>query len=386
MPNSSSSSSTRERKPKGKKNKSKKTKKQKTDPKHAKKDQRRSERAAAWEFDRSAVRLLAQLLQTDVGIADELESVFSSIDTGETVHLDGLENKQVRKKLRHLLKALKLKQADGQGFCTPDRKVSFAAVFERCLREARGSQRAAEGPAGASPGREASPAAAEQAAEAAGEAREAGEAGEAVGAAPARAERRPRAVGPQLPMPGVGPSAGVASSDEDEGPDAERGPRTEGNERSGIDLDDLESHTRREAWMTTPHESIAAAFGETGPKSARFEVKRSRQEEEAFERMVKSRGPSLLEQHATGSFAASDAKAKSIQEQQRASQDVWGVPEKGGHADGARAAGPRRPFDPEQDLNMPKAVTPTDFSKLVENSVSDLAGRFSRSAVSTSFL
>merc|ERR1712217_131017 len=71
------------------------------------------------------------------------------------------------------------------------------------------------------------------------------------------------------------------------------------------------------------------------------------------------------------------------------SEHLWGASaeaqEKGAPIKGASAA-PRRSFDPEQDLVVRKPITGADFSKLVENSSAGLAGRFSRSAVATSFL
>eukprot|EP00411_Alexandrium_monilatum_P049505 CAMPEP_0175447768 /NCGR_PEP_ID=MMETSP0095-20121207/60980_1 /TAXON_ID=311494 /ORGANISM="Alexandrium monilatum, Strain CCMP3105" /LENGTH=142 /DNA_ID=CAMNT_0016748131 /DNA_START=81 /DNA_END=506 /DNA_ORIENTATION=+ len=135
---SSSASSRKQSKKKREKSKSKKNKQQKKELKKDKKERQRAERADAWDCDRTdAVRLLRQLLQIDPRAADDLKGVFCAIDNGEIVTVNGLEDKHVKKKLRHLLQALRLTPTEDQGFRTADRKVSFTALFQACLRKAR---------------------------------------------------------------------------------------------------------------------------------------------------------------------------------------------------------------------------------------------------------
>mmetsp|Transcript_9219 Transcript_9219/g.25776 ORF Transcript_9219/g.25776 Transcript_9219/m.25776 type:complete len:379 (-) Transcript_9219:31-1167(-) len=372
---SSDSSTRRGKKSKGAKVKGKGAKKSK-DKKKSKKEKRKAEKAEAWDYDRAdTVRLLGQLLEINAGVADELKAVFGAVDEGETVHIDGLEDKRVKKKLRHLLQGLRLTPAEGQGFRTPDRGMSFTALFRSCLREAR-ARAAPE--AGAAPTAVGAPTAALPAAVVDVDLEPEDRPAAGGGAAP-------RVRGPQLPTPGVALATADASSDEGEG----GGPRPEGEERRGVDLDSVPAHTRREAWMTQPHESIAAAFqGDASSRPAkaeRFEVKRTREEQEQFEGMMKARGPSLLQQTMEGDFQGCREAAEHTQKQAKGAQDVWGVSVR---EQGRPAAGGSRErfFDPEQDLQVRRPMSREGFSKLVENSVSGLADRFGRGNVATSFL
>lgn len=380
-------------KEKGKKSKKDKKKAKKSEKK-AKKAEKKAVRAEAWDCDRpEAVRLIKQLLQLDPGTADELRAVFEMIDAGDTVRIDGLESKHVKKKLRHLMQALKLAPVDGQGFKTASKKVSFLSLFTNCLKAAK------KGAAGAAPvpvpepspaaaAVEPEPAAAEASPGADAPAEMAVDGEPAAAAAPAR----PRVVGPQLPMPGVGPAVGGSSSDEEEAEDG-AGPRVEGAERQGVDLDDIPMQSRREAWMTTPHESIAAAFGEGGGRKAdKYEVKRTKEEQEAFEKMFKDRGPSLLQEKMEQKFADHEEEMDKVRQRKVGAPDIWGVSAKeqernaGAPAAPSRGLALKRPFDPETDLRVTKPITGADFASLVDSSISGLAGRFSRGQVATSFL
>lgn len=427
---SSSSSSSREsaarqgkkgndKKNKDKKDKNKKDKKSKKGrKKDDKKEKKRIERAESWDCDRiEAKRLLKQLLELDADIADDLEGVFSAIDSGETVRIDGLENKTARKKLRHLLQAFKLMPDDKQGFRTANSKVSFVALFQRCLRETRGKMglavdatgnigsAAPRDKAGAAsvPGLAVSVAGNGIAASAGTTTRGAGEevlleGGQEDGKEePAEIQEpaKPRKVGPQLPGASVGPVVG-GDGDSDEGekePDEEQGPRLVGAERRGVDLDDLPEESAREAWMSMPHEALAGAFADGVRKAERFEIRRSPEEQAAFEKMVKERGPSLLKRKMEGAFEGHE------QEQERArkrrpvaeTSDLWGASkeeqERGLPGKGTAATmAPHRAFDPEKDLTVRKPMSGDDFAKLVENSSAGLAGRFGRGNFATSFL
>ncbi|CAE7345329.1 YPTC1 [Symbiodinium natans] len=136
---SDSDSAKKNKKPK----KDKKDKKAKKEKKATKKDdgkeKKRAERALEWNCERGdAVRQIGSLLQLDDSVEEELETVFENIDDGETVRLDGLQNKQARKKLRHLLQAFRLTQEDnGNAYRSAEIKVSFKSIYHECLARAK---------------------------------------------------------------------------------------------------------------------------------------------------------------------------------------------------------------------------------------------------------
>lgn len=389
---SSSSSDT------GAKKKDKKVKKQKKGAKEESKQKKRAERAEAWDCDRAeAVRLIRQLLEVDKSVASELEGVFDQIDDGITVDLNGLENKTIRKKLRHLMQSLGLVCIDGQGFRSADPKVMFRVVFDACLHNA--GFRASQGPPakkviGVSDPiatRYCPPAEAalnEPIATVTSDFLEPPPVVEPLEGGPAKK----RFKGPMLPGASVGPAA-VGPSDSDGSGDEAAGPLLEGEERQGIDLRDLPSGSQREQWMTTPHAEVAAAFGDApAPKGDAFQVKRSAAETADFEKQFK-RGPSLLEQTREGQVdGSSREEAERLNGRQQASREMWGTTEKdqkSGKAPGRsdeKVGALHRPFDPEQDMRSVRPMTGDQFQSLVENSQSALSGRFSRSQVATSFL
>lgn len=385
---SSSSEKAKRRKEKAKasKKEKKKAKKEKKSKKDGAKEAKRAKRTEAWECDRKeAARLIQGLLQIE-DCLDDLKGVFSALDAGEVVKLDGVHNKQVRKKLRHLLQALRLTTAEGsQSFKSADKHVCFAALFQQCLEEAQAPAKASA--------QKSTPADIVES--------HSDDDGDAVvlddtPATPAEAPRQ-RKVGPQLPMPGVaavGPS-GLDSGSEDE---ADRGPKAEGSERQGVDLDSIPQARKREDWMTKPSESMAGFFGEaTSSKTDRFEAKRSKEEHEAFQKMYKDRGPSLLEQQKTGAFESNREDIERARKQKLGTPSVWGMSEKeqaqealsAKRASGTQAPAqkvPRRAFDPERDMEVRKNISADDFAKLVQNSVAGLSGRFSGGDVAKSFL
>mmetsp|Transcript_14457 Transcript_14457/g.27102 ORF Transcript_14457/g.27102 Transcript_14457/m.27102 type:complete len:143 (-) Transcript_14457:27-455(-) len=118
-----------------------------------------------------------------------------------------------------------------------------------------------------------------------------------------------------------------------------------------------------------------------------FAVKRSKQEEEAFEKAFKERGPSLLSQQQDGAFAEAKDVQDSLRKRKVGTSDIWGMSEK--DQEKQAKSGPaamRKAFDPEKDLATKKPISTDEFSKLVENSHCGLSGRFSRGGVSSSFL
>lgn len=361
----------KKRKKKAKKeNKGKKDKKEKTKEKeHGKKEAR----LAAWQCDRgNAVRLIKQLLDTDVGVASELTDLFDALDSGELVKLDGLENKLVKKKLRHLLQALRLTPSGTGGFRSADKHVSFRALFDSLLVQAKPKTmqvidtRKVSGTlttedvdsADDDPSHPAAPAVPELA--------------------------KQRVMGPMLPRPGVGPSAGEVSDCSDDEDDLEKGPKMEGQEREGVDLSDLPAESLREEWMSMPHEALAGIFNPStkNPRDRpeHFEIKRTAEEEKAFEEMVQRRGPSLLTSCREGKFADSQRVEKRQRE-----EDLWGVSAKKQQTAPSDLV-TRRFFNREEDLKVRKQVSAKDFSKYVEDAGSGLSGRFSRGLVATSFL
>jgi len=404
---SSSSSSSESTAKKGKKDKkNKKGKKEKKDKKKdkkaekkAKKADKKEKKAESWQCDRrEAVRLIASLLSVDAGIEDELGPVFELLDEGDVVRIDGLENKMAKKKLRHLMKAFKLSEVEG-GFKTSSKNVSFTALFQGCLKEAK---KVAKVPTPEFAAQINAAAAATEAAVAKyckapstdagaeGKQADSGDAAEpAAVAAPALAG--PRKVGPQLPGASVGPAGGEDSSNEEDD-DGDAGPRIAGEERQGVDLRDLPQQSNREEWMSTPHAAISGAFmdGLGGPrKRDKYEVQRSKEEQEAFEKAFKERGPSLLQAKMDGKFAGHEEDMERARKKKNTIPDLWGTSAKeqaNGVAGAAVAAGSRKSFDPEKDMQSSKPMSGTDFSKLVENSVVGLNGRFSRGGIAASFL
>jgi len=387
-----------------KKKKKKKLKKEK-DKKAGKKEEKRAERAETWACNRAdAVRLLGQLQKLGVDVPAELGAIFGAIDSGETVQVDGIEDKQARKKLRHLFQALRLEPVQNQGFRTGSLKVSFAALFQTCWREAMRCSRAG-GPHQAfvddDNGDELASGRKDPIDEAAGQRRqspgpEAGNDGSSdIAAASADTSGASRRKGPQLPVPGVGGNSVVSLEDEEEDVEG-KGPQLEGSERRGVDIDSMPSSRPRESWMTEMHGSLAGMFGEGGQRGGSgrdsFDVKRSKQETEAFERMVKARGPSLLEQmRESKSVSEAHEAAKKMMKEHNSSQDLWGVSvrtqedEAKLQAQGAKVAPTRRAFDPEKDMAR-RPITGNDFGRLVEDSGANLTGRFMRGGISASFL
>lgn len=380
-----------------KKKKQKKAKKEK-DKKAGKKDQKRAERSEKWTCNRAdAVRLLCQLQKLGVDVPAELVAVFDAVDNGETVQVEDIGDKQVRKKLRHLFQALRLELVPNEGFRTGSMKVSFVALFQTCLREAircskAGGPHQAFADGGNLHGRD----------ELASGQRDgideivAGHRSQSP--CPAAGEdvpsRGPRRKGPQLPVPGVGGNSVVTLEDEEEDVEG-KGPQLEGSERRGVDLDSMPTSRPREDWMTQAPDSMSGFFGggqRGGSGRDSFDVKRSQQETEAFERMVKARGPSLLDQMRENKIASdAHAAAKKMMKEHNSSQDLWGVSvrtqedEAKLEAQGTKVAPSRKAFDPEKDMAR-RPMTGNDFGRLVEDSGSNLIGRFSRGGISSSFL
>ncbi|CAJ1357574.1 unnamed protein product [Effrenium voratum] len=114
------------------------------------------------------------------------------------------------------------------------------------------------------------------------------------------------------------------------------------------------------------------------------------EEQEAFEKAFKQRGPSLLSQQQEGNFSDAKEAQDSARKVKIGTSAIWGMSEKEQERQavkgGASLAANRKAFDPEKDLVVTKPMTSDEFSKLVENSQTGLSGRFSRGGVSSSFL
>lgn len=362
-------------------------------------------KAEDWWCERGeGAKYLRQLLELEKDpepLIQELVHLFDRIDSGETVSLDGLEHRQARKKLRHLMQCLRVTPVEQVSFKTPDKAISFKWLFNWCLEKARKDLAEAQ----AAAAEKEAAAAAEKAAAAETEEADAEMAPEPVdeeaadlAAAKAAMEEnpevlllppKPRIKGPQLPLPGVGLVTGDDSEEEEE-VGRETGPRAEGAERAGVDLDNIEEIRMREEWMTTPSESMAAFFGEgKGRKKEHYEIKRSKEEEEAFEKMFKARGPSLLQQQQEGAFKTHEDEIERARKRKASVGDLWGLSarDQAVTAADAEAGGSDKIFfDPEKDFSVKKPITGWDFAKMVENSNTGLTERFSRGQVATSFL
>lgn len=391
---SSSSSSVKKKKKKDKKAK----KKDKKAEKQENKQKQRAERAKTWQCDRGEiVRLIKHIIALDPGDdpATQMGAIFDALDAGEALHLDGLQDQRARKKLRHLMQAMRLVPLDGGvGFKSADRRVSFSALFATCLELARGSPGCSSVAVASTvksngtktkgvddhPHSGPADGVAHVADRQAGlldpkpPFHESAEDEDALEADKVSAQSDPmpgpRKVGPQLPCPGVGSTgAGDSSSDDaDSGAeDGSAGPRLEGDEREGVDLNGLPEASRREEWMNMPHASVAGMFADApGVKNERFGIKRSPEEQAAFEKMVKARGPSLLQQQMEGEFKdhAQDQESVRKRKNPTATSDAWGMSakEQDRHAAGKVAPPSRKEFDPEKDYSNSKGIVYTSWS------------------------
>jgi hypothetical protein len=282
----------------------------------------------------------------------------------------------VKKKLRHLLQAMRFAPAGTAGFRSPDNQVSFRVLFDTLLVQATSKTKQVRHTPAVSDTLRTDVDGAEH-----------DELPPEVPAIPQPAKQR--VVGPMLPRPGVGPSLGEVSDCSDDEDDLEKGPKMEGQEREGVDLSDLPAESLREEWMSMPHESLAGIFNPSAKnprdKAEHFEIKRTAEEEKVFEQMVQNRGPSLLTSCREGKFADSAKEyAERVQKRQR-EDDLWGVTSKKQHSASSDCVN-RRPFNPEEDLKVRKQVSAKDFSKYLEDAGGELSGRFSRGLVATSFL
>eukprot|EP00439_Symbiodinium_sp_Y106_P024588 s3055_g3.t1 len=192
-----------------------------------------------------------------------------------------------------------VQEDNGNAYRSPELKVSFKSIFQECLARAKEHFLA--------------------------KAVEPTEAVEEVPEEVPAAPEDPRAgslicsKGPQLPGATVGAVGGDSGSESE----VETGPRGEGEEREGVDLKFVDPmRSGREEWMTMAPDSMAGLFLDGNGtvrqrKADAFAVKRSKQdnrathaclrrtsqEEEAFEKAFKERGPSLLSQQQDGTFA-----------------------------------------------------------------------------------
>ncbi|CAE8603843.1 unnamed protein product [Polarella glacialis] len=389
--------------------KSKKSKKsdKKDGKKDDKKETKRAQNAEGWNCERGdAVKHMIGLLELDSNIDEELEGVFSAIDDGETIRLDGLENKQARKKLRHLLQAFRLIQEDGgQAYRSAEIQVSFSSIFKQCLEKSRAhhdAEVAAAGEVKAKVRAKIAEAAAKRKAEAkAFEAQRkadprAGYDGEDDGLEEAALQAQPKKrVGPQLPGASVGAAFGEDTEEEEEHED---GPRIEGEERQGVDLRTVDWKSDRDEWMTMGlpgmenNMFVNGNGGVTSVKGEKFEVKRSQAEKEAFEKAFKERGPSLLEQQMDGKFVDAADEQERVKRLKVGPSELWGMSGKDQEREtmrpGERAnlTASRKTFDPEKDMRSQKPMSSDEFSKLVQNSKDGIGGRFSRGGFASSFL
>nr|CCA30107.1 hypothetical protein, conserved [Neospora caninum Liverpool]CEL71353.1 TPA: hypothetical protein, conserved [Neospora caninum Liverpool] len=117
---SSSSGSEGQRKKKdGKKSKKKKEKKEKKEKKGKKKKTKKKQKPSESDLDEASPlhdefevrRLVTGLLTKSRSLDTELECLFSNLDDKQHVFLDGLPDAALRKKLRHLFRALGLEEA-----------------------------------------------------------------------------------------------------------------------------------------------------------------------------------------------------------------------------------------------------------------------------------
>ncbi|CEM27473.1 unnamed protein product [Vitrella brassicaformis CCMP3155] len=367
-----------------------------------------------WFYERGEVeRLVRDLLEINGSAGKELVGLLRSIDDGEMVILDGIADKTIRRKVRHLFKAFYLDEpaAKQSGFRKPPkaRDFSFRREIKRLVKKAEKDTREAENeeakraadkqkdaePPPTVPAKEEGPAAPPEPSFLSWE---------SMPAAPTGPVENPSSAagamaGPPPPPPPPGKRrVGVAFPSRDdlarlqegfqgggEADEAQFGPMPtvdeEGEEGGG--------RPQRESWMTDAPDSLAAAFGQAPkrPKVDPFEAKRTEEERQAMEKYLEEynkqhRGKSLLELQQEGAFSQyRDEQHKAMK---RKADDPWGKT-KGQQAEGGGGGQPWKRFDRDQDLEVKRQVNNTDFMKLVEKS-QELKSKFSRSNVQTSFL
>lgn len=321
-----------------------------------------------WAFDRSeAMRLIADLVAMDVSMENGLLMLFKRLQDDETVQIDGLE-KRVQKKLRHLFKSMKFVESGSKAWKRP-KKVKVKKLLKEMLKEI--------GP----PAAVAEPEPKRARVEPEGPAIE----GPAMPAQPSRIVKGP--MRPTAEMLAAASARVAEDSDGEDGPAPEGAIDAYAARRQ--DLDSIVKPARvREEWMVDPGDKLRGAF--EGPKEAivgdRYAVKRSREEEEAFEMAFRARGASLMDEVQSGKFNAKDLRAaREKYEAATASSDLWGMSARNQMVAGELNSGGRRAFDPEKDLEMKRPMAQSGFQNLI-NDAKSVNDRFKRSGVATSFL
>jgi len=331
-----------------------------------------------YEYDRDeATRLLRDLLTMDEFMDEELLTLFKALDKDEAVQLDGLD-KRCQKKLRHLFQSMKFTKND-KSWCRPN-KIKVRKVLKGLLEEVKASM-----PKKAKVEEE----------------RELiyPTTGPLPGTGPASSSTSSLPKGPMRPTKEMLEAAArakvVGSDDEDFAGESDEdvGPMPAGVDGDAYaarrkDLESLKKKgTEREEWMMDPGEALRSTFEPPGGKKGdRFAIKRSKAEEEAFEKAFKARGKSLMEEVHEGKFNPKDLKAAREKYDSAKGPELWGLSEQSqGIAGGNFRSGAKRSFDPDVDMEVPKPMSSDGFQKMLAEA-RNMNSRFTKSETATSFL
>ncbi|PFH35304.1 hypothetical protein BESB_061910 [Besnoitia besnoiti] len=362
------------------KKKEKKEKKKKKQKKGKKKKAKKEKEKAEELYDEFEVRrLLTNLLTKSRSLDTELESLFSNLDEKQTVFLDGLPDATLRKKLRHLFRALNLtgvKEEASVGF--KKGKALSSLSLRRLVRSlCREIKAELPPPTGLPPAAETPP---QQLTEEELRRLRRGDSPVIVDAAELAGAAAP--VGP-APPPG-------REGGQDKG--KREACRQRDAERSAEDA--IETRKRgREEWMLEAPAYLKKAFTANSRMEKMLEQKR-REDAEAEQMRAameewnrKHRARSLREMTASGEIKDAQETYKKWKQAMWA-QNLWGksAAEQRAIEEGKgeeNAGQPWRRFDRERDLDT-RQTTREDYNKLVAKA-SELNNRF-HSTWQSSFL
>merc|ERR1719230_721159 len=162
------------------------------------------------------------------------------------------------------------------------------------------------------------------------------------------------------------------NSDDD---DDDVGPKVEGEERKGVDFEDLAVHEKkrkREEWMLVAPKWLGGFDEPNGQdkfaaKKSKKEIKKAQEQIEAHKK--KMGAESLVDQLAAGKVTGKDVDHGEVKaawgKSKVGSGDMWGMSEK----EQARSGGVKKQlaggFDPEKEFKVRKAMTNEDYQKLL---------------------
>jgi len=281
-----------------------------------------------------------------------LLDLFKRLDDDEGIQIDGLD-KKVRKKLRHLFQALKFVETESKSWRRP-KKVKVRKILKELMKDVT---EPVEEPEPKKPCREASP---------------------VQSITPQPPLRTVK--GPMRPAPEDFAAAIEGEESDEDGPKPSRNDCDVYADRR-VDLEELGAKQHREEWMLDPGDKLRGAFEDINKD--KFAVKRTKEEEAAFEKMFEARGASLLDEVQSGKFNPADLKA-ARSTYDPSSSELWGLNALDQNRAGIQSSA-RRAFDPDKDMQIRRSLPQEGFQDLL-NEAKSMNDRFRRSEIVTSFL